>query len=370
MNFLKTNDKIVKINEVLTSANHKCWLVGGAVRDYLCDKTPNDYDLVTSADPETAMKLFTDAGIKNFPMGINHGTFVIEIENERFEITSSHHYVNGNIIYTSNIEDDLAHRDFTINAMAMDFNGNIIDPFNGQHDLGNGIVRFVGNPIDRITEDPLRMIRFFRFDHTFRKYEESDSDSYDVIVKNVHLLGDVSGWRLWNELSKCLISKHSEAIIGDLRGIDILWEIGISSGDYYGDVSDFKHQNPHDSFVKYLHYSLGEGDEVLEKMMKKFEWTSRQKSRARIIYDVISNGPSLPRLKSKIAAHNYPKKWVIEALDLMEFTDEKKKIEKWNIPVFPISETEVDSEKYAMMKCEWAESGFRLSREKLLNKVL
>ena len=349
---------------MLSANGYSLWLIGGAVRDIMAGLTPRDFDFATDATPDKIIEIFSNFNI--IPMGKSHGTVTVYIENEPFEITATHYFKNGRLVFSPAIELDLAHRDFTINAMAMSFDGTIIDPFCGKSDLDNGIVRFVGNPEDRIKEDPLRMIRFFRFDNSFRKYNESETDSYAAIADNVSLISKVSGWRLWNELYKCLASRNADEIVRDLYGCDLLREIGLSS---FNPSMGFQCKNPYDAIVQSVSSFGGASSSiVLDKLMKKFEWTSLQKARARIIFDILISDPSLFHLKSKIAIRNFPKKWVIDALVLID-NEAYRKIQKWSIPEFPLDAQEVDAESYAILKCKWAESGFRLNREQLLSRI-
>lgn len=356
---MNLNDpKLSKINDILTSNGYSCWIVGGAVRDFLSQKSPRDYDFCTNATPDKVAELFAD--YKVIPMGIAHGTVTIHIEYEPFEITTTHYLTNGKIEYVNDIETDLSHRDFTINAMAMDFDGNTIDPFGGKADLQNNVVRFVGNPQDRINEDPLRMVRFFRFSST-----ELNEQSFNAIIDNSYKIETVSGWRLWNELSKSIILPNANWIMEQLGNTGILSALGISN--YHKDII-FKNGDPYSAFVHLL-YLLNEDADILANFAKKFEWSSLQKAKSRIILERLYGNKSLSYLKTRISAHNEPKKWIIDALMLDNQHELAKKIEKWNIPQFPLAETEIDQELYPILKCEWAESGFRLNREQLLKKI-
>ena len=139
----------IKIMKRLIENGFKAYIVGGFVRDSLLGIPNNDIDLTTNATPEQVMALFP----KTVPTGIKHGTVVVIENGEEFEITTFRQdgeYTDGRrpdtVLFSTSITDDLSRRDLTINAMAMDINGNIIDPFNGREDLKNGIIRAVGEP--------------------------------------------------------------------------------------------------------------------------------------------------------------------------------------------------------------------------------
>lgn len=149
--------KAKPIIETIESFHHEAYFVGGAIRDYLLNRTVNDIDLTTSAPPEQIQKMFNHV----IPIGVEHGTVIVRHCDTSYEVTT---YRKDN----ENKEDhsiitDLNYRDFTINAMAMDKNGNLIDVTNGKKDLANKIIRAVHSAKDRFSEDPLRIIRALRF---------------------------------------------------------------------------------------------------------------------------------------------------------------------------------------------------------------
>lgn len=159
--------------DALHHAGHEAYIVGGCVRDSLLGSTPKDWDVTTSAHPEQTEQAAQAAGLKTFRTGIKHGTISVLSEGITVECTT--YRVDGaykdsrhpeSVKFTPDLEQDLARRDFTVNAMAAALGENgweIIDPFGGQEDLRAGIIRCVGNPIKRFGEDALRMLRGVRF---------------------------------------------------------------------------------------------------------------------------------------------------------------------------------------------------------------
>lgn len=142
--------------------------VGGCVRDAVLKRAIKDIDIATHDPPERVMELLKKAGIRVIPTGIAHGTVTAVIGKAHFEITTLREDVetfgrHARVSFTDDWTADAARRDFTMNAMCADPEGRIYDPFNGLADLGAGIVRFVGDPVKRIEEDVLRLLRFFRF---------------------------------------------------------------------------------------------------------------------------------------------------------------------------------------------------------------
>lgn len=144
------------------------YLVGGAVRDILLGQTPEDLDFATSAPPETVMRLAKAQGLGAIPTGLEHGTVTILIDHHPYEVTTFRRDVEtygrrAKVAWGQRIEEDLARRDFTIGAIAMDASGRVIDPYGGQQDLEAGVLRAVGDPAQRFREDYLRVIRAGRF---------------------------------------------------------------------------------------------------------------------------------------------------------------------------------------------------------------
>lgn len=201
----------IKIMKRLIENGFKAYIVGGFVRDSLLGIPNNDIDLTTNAIPEQVMALFP----KTVPTGIKHGTVVVIENGEEFEITTFRQdgeYTDGRrpdtVLFSTSITDDLSRRDLTINAMAMDINGNIIDPFNGREDLKNGIIRAVGEPKKRFTEDALRILRAFRFSARFGFGIEPNT--LKAITATKEGLRKISKERISSEITKILLTDNVE----------------------------------------------------------------------------------------------------------------------------------------------------------------
>lgn len=153
---------------LLAQAGGEGRFVGGAVRDSLLGQPPSDFDIATTLLPEQVLESLAQGGVKAIPTGIHHGTVTAILEHQAYEITTlrqdletdGRHAVVG---YTTSWEVDASRRDFTINALFLDGEGSLYDFFGGVEDLRQGVVRFIGSPSQRVQEDYLRILRFFRF---------------------------------------------------------------------------------------------------------------------------------------------------------------------------------------------------------------
>nr|WP_194298628.1 CCA tRNA nucleotidyltransferase [Acetobacter fallax] len=187
-------------------------LVGGAVRDLLLNTDVADFDFGTPEPPEQVSSILRNGGIKVIPTGLSHGTVTAVIEGNNFEITTLRRDEqtdgrHAQVAWTRNWREDAARRDFTINAMSCGLNGQVHDYFGGQHDLRMSRIRFVGDARERIREDALRILRFFRFQGRFGG-TEPDQETLDAISDCAVLVRKLSAERVWAELRRILVGPH------------------------------------------------------------------------------------------------------------------------------------------------------------------
>lgn len=190
--------------------------VGGCVRDSILDLPVGDIDIATHEPPQRVIELLTAAGIKALPTGIEHGTVTAVVDGEHFEITTLRldvktHGRRAEVAFTDDWSEDAARRDLTINALSMTEAGDIHDPIGGLEDLAAGRVRFVGDAETRITEDVLRLLRFFRFVAYYGR-SPVDAEALAAAGKLAHLLPTLSGERVWRELRRLLCAPKPAAI--------------------------------------------------------------------------------------------------------------------------------------------------------------
>lgn len=235
---------------LLQSAGFEAYAVGGCVRDSLLGKTPNDWDITTSAKPEDMKSVFAD--FHCIDTGIKHGTVTVVIDGEPLEITTFRldgEYEDNrhpkSVTFTSDLGADLGRRDFTVNAMAYSKKTGTVDLFGGQNDLKNKIIRCVGDPGRRFNEDALRILRALRFASALDfEIEEKTAQS---LLKNRALLGNISEERIAKELLKLVCGKGAKRILTDFA--PVLFEILPELQPMYKN----SHDNPHHCYDIYEH---------------------------------------------------------------------------------------------------------------------
>ncbi len=180
--------------------------VGGCVRKILKNEKVNDVDLATNLNPEQIMQVCKKKNIKFYETGLEHGTITAIINDYKFEITSLRKDLktdgrHADVIFTNDWKEDASRRDFSINSIYSDLEGNIFDPFNGKKDLEDGKISFIGDAEKRIKEDYLRILRYIRFFLNYSKHDHN-RDITKIIKKNLEGVSKISSERLLDEFKK------------------------------------------------------------------------------------------------------------------------------------------------------------------------
>ena len=199
----------------LEAAGHEAWCVGGCVRDSLLGRTPEDWDVTTSALPEETLALFRGHAI---PTGLRHGTVTVRADHNSVEVTTYRldgpyrdHRRPEAVTFTRSLEEDLARRDFTVNAMALSLRGELRDPFGGREDLERRVLRCVGEPDRRFGEDALRILRCLRFAASLGF--AVDPDTAAAVHRSRDLLGEIAPERIQAELWKLLTGAQAAEVL-------------------------------------------------------------------------------------------------------------------------------------------------------------
>lgn len=225
------NDATQAVFAMLTDAGYEAYMVGGCVRNALIGAEVSDIDISTNASPETVSNLAKQAGLRAVPTGIDHGTITVISGGEPHEITTYRHDIETDgrravIAFADNMLDDAKRRDFTMNALYADANGDVVDPLGGLKDLEARVVRFIGNAEDRIHEDYLRILRFFRFSAWYGDPSKGfDADALAAIGSNLAGIEKLSRERIGHEMTKLLLAPDPSMAISIMAQTGVLTQV-------------------------------------------------------------------------------------------------------------------------------------------------
>lgn len=369
------NQHLIKIRDALASKGHSLWFVGGCVRDSLRGEEPKDIDLCTDATPDEAMAIYREHRIRYFETGLAHGTLTVRAGGESYEITtlrteSEHDGRRAVVAYTRDLHEDLSRRDLTINAMAQDFDGNIIDPFGGVSDLQNERVRVVGNAEERFKEDYLRILRYFRFHARFAGNTQFDTDSITAVCKTRDGLKNISGERKWLEMQKIIVGPFSAVTLGRMQSLGILQSIGIRNIDaikaYQAELQGVSRP------ATMLGIILDK--QIVDNVMRDWRMSNNERAEARFANGACKTGRDV---------QNY-KEWLTDGADLewveqMLMYHNLPSLRDWDIPTFPLNGNDlmkklqkqgpVIGQTMRHLRGLWKDSEFALTRDDLLATV-
>jgi len=219
---IKLPENAKKILDTMHEAGFEAYVVGGCVRDALLSREPGDWDITTNALPEDIKRIFK----RTVDTGIEHGTVTVLMDKEGYEVTT--YRIDGKyedsrhpseVTFTKSLVEDMKRRDFTINAMAYNEEEGLIDKFGGIDDLENKLIRCVGEPKERFSEDALRIMRAVRF--SAQLDYDIEEDTKEAIRELAPTLSNISAERIQTELVKLLISDHPEKT-------KVMYELGIT----------------------------------------------------------------------------------------------------------------------------------------------
>ena len=216
-------ERVKEILDTIMEAGYEAYAVGGCIRDSILGRKPNDWDITTSASPYEIKELFR----RTVDTGIQHGTVTVMMDKEGFEVTTYRidgDYKDGRhpseVTFTASLKEDLRRRDFTINAMAYNEQNGLVDIFGGMQDIADGVIRCVGEPRERFSEDALRIMRAVRFSAQLGYQIEEKTKA--AIEELAPTLKKISAERIQVELVKLVTSKHPEELL-------TAYETGITS---------------------------------------------------------------------------------------------------------------------------------------------
>ncbi len=394
VNKLVGNKKIFKLFRVVEQHGGVLRFVGGAVRDALKGLSGFDLDLATDLSPDELVEACTEEGLKTVPIGIKYGTVGVIIDDEVLEVTSLRRDVktdgrHAEVEFTDNWEEDASRRDLTINAVYADEKGNVFDYYNGIEDLEKGTVRFIGSPSQRIREDYLRILRFFRFYSNFGQ-GPVDKKALEACRENREGLTTLSMERIRDEFAKILLTKN---VVSTLR---IMFENDILSfilpDPQHFDKLDFlinlvdEEELPHEAMRRL--YTIYQPDKALaENLAVRLRLTKKQKqhfvswAENEVKLEEYQNETALYRLLYRFGAEFCVDKLLLLLAErqqsILGLHNLIKKIRSMEIPEFPLRGKDIIASGVKnphqigpiLKELEeiWIGSGFKLSKQELLD---
>ena len=398
---LKKKYEIKKIFNIFSNDLNNCQIrfIGGCVRKALCNENIDDIDLAVDLTPEKVKLILKNNNIKFFETGIEHGTITAKINNEKLEITSLRRDIksygrHADVEFTKKWYEDAARRDFSINCIYADLEGNLYDPFEGKKDLKNGKVKFIGNVENRIREDYLRVLRYIRF---FLDYSNQphDLDIQKKILKNISGINKISKERLLNELEKIFKSKNIFKINDDeflvkilnlvfpeLKNIHLLKKLN----DQALEILQSK------DFLFWLSILIIDETDNTDYFLYKYKLSNNDKKRVKFLYQ---NYPKLSdnnffseKNFHKLVYYN-DKSLVIDLIDfkicvskkdITKMIKLKKLIIETNKPIFPIKAKNLIEEynlkegrelgtKLKKIEDVWVQNNFKITNQEV-NRII
>ena len=222
--------------DIMTAGGASIRFVGGCVRDAVLGRAVTDIDFATDAEPARVIELLGERNIRALPTGVEHGTITAILDQRQFQITTLRQDIEtdgrrAEVRYTKDWSVDAARRDFTMNSMSADPDGTIYDYVDGLTDLRAGRVRFIGEAEERIAEDYLRILRFFRFHATYG-LTAPDAQALQACRDASNQIEKLSGERVWQELSRILVIAepvHVFALMEEAGILRLLFPVGSST---------------------------------------------------------------------------------------------------------------------------------------------
>ena len=358
--------------------NHKgvARLVGGCVRDILAGVPSQDIDIATTLTPQSIAEIFSAEGIQVVPTGIEYGTVTLVLENDHFEVTSLRSDIKcfgrkAKVKFTKDWQQDASRRDFTINALYMDLDGKLYDYFEGIKDLEQRLVRFIGSPDERLREDYLRCLRYFRFISYFGN-QNLHKESFDAVSRAVPKLTEISGERLHQEFVKIFSAEYNNqavALMHKCKVFNILFDNQLTHLPKLNYKSGFL-----PNFTAII--ALMDESEISEisKIKLRLKLSNAEadfiKNALNCLGNYTDTGLFYKTICYKQGLEFY--KLFIEILEILGRSTKHKVPLGWTVPQFPIKAQDLKlqgkelGEALKVLEKRWVESEFSLNRQELL----
>ncbi len=394
-----SNTEVSKIFDSVSNFNENSEIryVGGCVRKILNQEEVDDIDLAVNLNPDEVKECLQSNNIKFFETGVEHGTITANLGKKNFEITSLREDVDtdgrhAKVKYTKDWLKDSSRRDFSINSIYADKEGNLFDPNGGAKHLDEGRVIFIGDPNKRIQEDYLRILRYVRFFLSYSK-QSHDLSLQKSIKQNIAGIASLSKERLISELKKIILSKNILKISEDPFSLEILKTIfpQLVNLNCLGKLNDYsKSLFNKKSFVFLISYLIIDDTDNANYFLFKYNLSNENKKRIKFLIDnyyLFSEKDYFSKKNLQRIYYFNDKSYVIDLLDLKIFNsklvskkliDLKKYFEKFEKPIFPIKSRDLldkykvkegkdFGQKIKLLENIWLNNSFKLSKKEIDN---
>tara|TARA_B110000902_G_scaffold59756_1_gene70222 strand:+ start:2092 stop:5484 length:3393 start_codon:yes stop_codon:yes gene_type:complete len=362
---------IKKLDSVFKQNKYEMRIVGGAVRDIVLGKSPKDIDMASDATPDEMIAMLDKAGIKHIPTGIAHGTLTAVVDGEDFEITTLRADSNtdgrhADVSFVRSWEEDAKRRDLTYNAMSMDIAGEIYDYHSGMDDLQDKVSRFVGDPAERMQEDYLRILRYFRFQARMDS-PAWDKDTLTAVADNAAGLKKISAERVWMEMEKILGGSNVANVLQSIDKTGVAGVIGLK--------------------VENLNLVTDNTDPIIQlaKIGNQPEIAKRWKMdnvRANMLEFLVTHKDHTLDKKAieDMIADGVDKDKIVALATLQGKSDMAGHVAKASVPEFPVTGKDLIAtgmkpgielgKRLAQLKAKWKDSNFTATKGDLLGESL
>ena len=283
---------VSKIFEAINnySLNSEIRYVGGCIRKAINNEAIDDIDMATNLIPTEVCEALKKKDISYYQTGIEHGTITAVINNHKFEITTLRKDIStdgrhAKVEFSLDWKEDAARRDFTINSIYSDIEGNIFDPFNGKKDLENGYIKFIGDAEKRIQEDYLRILRYLRFFSNYSNHRHS-TKIIKIIKKNIKGISNLSSERMIEEFKKLSISRGFIKIFNDKESLELIEIIfpQLKNIQVFKKLNSYASKNLYEiDFIFLLSLLVIDGTDNLDYFIYKFKISKKDQKRLKII---------------------------------------------------------------------------------------
>jgi poly(A) polymerase len=373
--------------------------VGGCIRKVIKKESIDDVDLATNLKPNEVCEALKKKEINYYETGIDHGTITAVIDNLKYEITSLRKDVitdgrHAKVEFSLDWKEDAARRDFSINSIYSDGDGNLFDPNNGKKDLEEGLVKFIGDAENRIKEDYLRILRYVRFFTNYSNHEHK-SEIIKIIKRNIGGISKLSSERLLDEFKKLTLSKNFLKLFENSSSVELIQIIfpQFKNLDKLKKLNTYAHHNLKNiDFIFLLSLMIIDGTDNTDYFLYKFNISKKDQKRLKMINLFYKEEVSIKKFNEKNFNRIFyfnGKQAVTDIINFKIFTSDKVEKKLINlmesyknkiIPTMPIGANDLMTRynipegktlgnKLKMIEEAWVNNGFKIS-EKQVQKIV